>query len=686
MRVGISDPVFRDKDGDLMFTEEMQNPRLFVTTMPGTSFYEALSIDPGAGGGIDMSFRGVDELGKEVMSLLSSPAAEGLSQVDAIRQLVLQQGSGLVGELQELAAIDIVKSLRAAVGQIATTVGFTPSTMRTNVRGTYLQPLADVTRGLEIAANVINSAAFQSAVDGIAWIPIVGWIIKIVVEVLTMVLNIAARVREERISDMSYEMAKRFHLPLISADSDLQREVNQALTRQVLVYARDSEMWKVFMPPYLIAGGSGKRFETVAARDPDSKEYDLGDGKSIQLTEGWYMRGVESTSDPDKMAPLLGAGFQPGGSSLYRVMEFNPEYAGEAPNNTGDYANTARQTAAYMWQTVLKGGPAMFAVNTRETTEHWDNYLHGMMEYGERCILKGFTVSESSVRSNHQYDNCTDMEWVYVDEYRGDKAGEKRHFPGGWGHVHHFSEMLTWLMQQFWGRGPQQNQFPYPTRDTSKDFAVDNYYFHNTVYAHALKNLRDRQYAMIAGYEAFSVFPGTKFIDLERGGEEVEIPMGVYPAFGRPNHWDQQMIDRWEDTIRLVLQNKELYQNLNWREVPEYQWKGQSVRQLLKAKQGAGGGLQIAGAYTKPVPGGPDMFPPPNPPALAGVDDLGIVLAERPGTRRPESGGIMGKMRGAVGGMPTASKAMLAAAAAMGGIVGANELYRQMRRRSKLFT
>ena len=685
MRVGYDSPVFRSQGGELQFTQEMQSPVLFTTTMPGASYFEAMSIDPGAYQTMDMSFAaggggGIGALGQSVLN--------GLEKARSIEEIVQEAASGPIGDLQELASIDIVQSLRAVVGQVATTVGFLPHVMQSDsgVRGTYLEPLQSVVQGLEIANKIISSAYFQQAVDAIAWIPIVGWIIKIVAEVLTLVLQIAQRVRDKRLEKMSFALAQRFHLPLLSADADLKKEYNQQMTRNVLSAVQDYNLQEVFQPPYWIPDGSGKRFETVAARDPEGPEYDLGKHGSIQLTQGWYMRGTSANSGvPSEYVGLpLGAGFMPGGSSLMRMLEFQTEYGGSPPRNIGNYASTARETAAFLWQTTLKPGPAMFAVNTRATEENWTNYLHGMLEYGERCILKGFTVSESSVRDTHRWDDCTDMEWVYEDEYRGDKAGTKRHFPGGWGAVQHFSEMLTYLMQQFWGRGADQKSYPYPTRDTSKDFSPDNYYFHNTVYAHALNNMRSRQMAVVQGYEAFSVFPGQRFEDEINGREEFK-EFGIYPAFGSPGRWDEGLIKRWEDTIRLILQNKELWQNVNWRDVPQYSWKGQSPREILKAKHGVGGGMQIAMPGSRPpVPGGPDMSPPPGPPSLTGGNAPMIMLTENTSVDLGDGDVRFPKFRAAAGAMPTASKAMIAGALAMGAVVGVNELYRLGRRR--LFT
>jgi hypothetical protein len=676
-RASLNSPIFRDAGGELQFTKEMQNPSLFTTTMPGATFFDALQIDPAAVQSMDMSWAGggIDALGASV--------ANGLATAQSLQELIGSQAAGLVGEMQELAAIDVVQAMRAVVGQVATTVGFLPQTLNAHngVRGTYLEPLRNVVVGLEIANKVINSEYFQQAVDAIAWIPIIGWIIKIVAEVLTLVLSIAERVREKRIEKMSYALAQRFHLPLMAADPDLKKAYNQQMTRNVLSYVSDYSLWKVFQPPYLVADGSGKRFETVAARDPDATEYDLGDAGTIQLTQGWYMRGIApGTGATDEIALAGGAGFAPGGSALFRALEFQTEYGGAEPRNIGNYASTAREAAAFLWQTTLKPGPAMFCLNTKLTEENWTNYLHGMLEYGERCILKGFTVSESSVRDTHRWGDCTDLEWVYKDEYKGDKAGTKRHFPGGWGAVSHMGELLNFLMREFWGRGAEQNQYPYPTRDTGKEFSPDNYYFQNTVYAHALRNMDERQRSVVQGYEAFSVFPGTEFFD-DLTGRTVTKSGGIFPAFGSPSTgWNSSLISRWEDTIRLVLGEKSLWQNLDWRDVPQYTWKGQSPREILKAKQGGGGGFMIVGpGGAPPVPGGPDMFPPPSPPSLVGGNRQMVMLSENPNIDL--DGGGFSKVQSAVRGMPTATKAMLAGAAAMGAVVGLNELYRLGRSR-----
>jgi hypothetical protein len=336
---------------------------------------------------------------------------------------------------------------------------------------------------------------------------------------------------------------------------------------------------------------------------------------------------------------------QPGGLDLIRMIEFQTVHGGAIPQSTGRFMITARQMAAQLWQMVLAGGePCLFSVDTHYCTQAWDNYVHGMLEYNEQCVLKGFTVNEAGYP-------CSDQQWCYQESGpcgRRD-VGKKIKWPAS---VNHFAEFNQFLASTFWGRGPEQDRYPYDVRDTNKEWDPDNFHYQNTIYGMALRQLRQQQDSYVGGYEAMLVHPGT-----EKSSTGATIT--PFPSLANDNSLKQ----KWGQTVTRILNDPSLWRNVRWQDVPEYTFWGESPREILRLKWQS----QIKGTITSgvgpPIPGGPEDFPPPTPPALPGqkVHAVRAFLAGEPEPKRTP--------------LPTPSRVMLGGAVAAGAVAGGIHLY-----------
>ena len=594
-----NDPIFysRSKFGN----PELQMPKFtsmnFTSVMPDAAMLSASGVDPGldfvpdAYGGWDE----LDALGDQVIAALGeNPTPEQIRMV-----LLGDNQSQLMNQIATMANFDTVRALRGMVGEVAQTVGFLRPTMAIGVRNVYAEPLKTIVQAIQVLNNVVNSEYFQKAVEGISWIPIVGWIIAIVAEILTIIANIAARVRSGRIGRMNAQLARRVHIPLMSADPDLQKAANEIGVRNILAAVESYELWRVFLPPHRFPNGSSDYVEAVAARDPEvSHDYVDENGDTVKLTQAWYLRG-----------PELGEGMQPGDLDLIRLIEFQTGSGGAMPKTTGRFMVTARQMAAQLWQMVLSGGePSLFSIPTRGVREHWDNYVHAMLEYNERCIQKGFTVSEAGYP-------CSSKHWCFDDTpsfCRRRDVGKQVNWPGS---VNHFYEFNVWLAQTFWGRGPTKEQFPYDVRDRNKEWDPDDFFYENTVYATALKQLREQQWSYVGDYSAMLVHPAQETLP---NGSKV----APFPSLSE----DAQLRSKWAETVTRILSSPALWRNVSWQDVPEYRYGGQSPREILKQKWNS----QITGGLTSappPMPGGAQDFPPPTPPSLPGLQTRLVNVA-----------------------------------------------------------
>jgi len=593
--VTANDPVFWTAGGNAQyqFGDDLSIPGLFRTLLPGATFQEALKADPGLKQGFGVAWPALDELGASIEAQTGS----GPLSDEVIRSLVTSNTDQLFFAMREVAQLDVVRSLRAVVGQVAITIGFARNEMTGNVRNVYREPIQAVASALNFVNQTFESPYFQLAVNGLTLNPMVGWIIRIAVDLLQLAAKIADAVRREKAKKMNMALARRMHVPLISADQDLQNELNEIATQQVLRHVQMHRAWKNFFPPAFIR--SWQDFRAIAARDPESgPTYEDEEGVTSKLSSAWYVLGRVGG----------GSGFIPGSSQLMRMAEFDVRFSGGQVFNTGRFMTTASQTCGYLWQLIQKGGPAMFSLPTLEAAYEWDNYVHGLLEYGERCVEKGFTTSETG-------SACSDKEWDL-------DAKKKKTIPVG---VSHLDELRAFVRKQFWARGPNRDQYPYKAYEMANIGNPDNWYYQNTVYAHALRALRDRQKSVIGGYDAFLVSPAA---ELEVNGKVVTVD-GQSPVF-RAFLNDPELVEKWENTITEILNDETLWRHVNWRDVPEYRYKGQSVRQILKARQPQ---FQLASGPVDPpvVPGGPEDFPPPNPPPLVGGNE-GL-----PSPRDPES-------------------------------------------------
>jgi len=604
--VRFDDPIFYT-DGPVaesQYPQELNSWNSFESLLPGTELAKAMQVDNSLSQSFGAGWPSLEQLGQDIQA-----ATDGNGELAdaAIHAMVTSNTQDFFLAMREVAQYDVVRSMRAVVGQVATTIGFARTVMNRDVRNTYREPLKAVAGTMDMVNQVFSSPYFQQALDGITMIPIVGWIIRVVVDLLKLAVKIADAIRKSNEKKMTTALAQRMHVPLISEDQDLQNSLNQHVMRSTLRRIETFALWENFMPPHRRLEGVSPEVavKAVAARDPESGDTYKVDDVSVDLTTAWYVMGAVGG----------GTGFIPGTSEIMRAVEFKTRLTGNIPTNTGRFLPTPTQACAYLWQTVQKGGPSMFMVPTQEVEAEWSAYVHMLLEYAEACVRKGFTGSETGYP-------CSDREW---------DLQEAKKVKIGFG-VNHLDEFRVFLKRQFWARGAKRESYPHPAYNPNLIAAPDAWYYHNTVYAHALKSLRDRQMAIVGGFDAFLVTP-MKVIEVD--GQERMYDNGSDPIF-RAFHNDPALVDKWETTIREVLDHPTLWKHVNWRDVPEGMYKGTSLRQLLKLRQP---GMQLASQYGPPViPGGPSDFPPPTPPPLVGGDE-GL-----PGVRPlpPSIGGVGG--------------------------------------------
>lgn len=521
--------------------------------------------------------------------------------------------SPLANYMNTLGALNFVTSMRSVVAQVAVSVGYWSDAINT-LEGVYRDDLNSLVSAIDLIEQIVNSEYFQQALDGIAWVPIVGWILKVIGEVVKLGIKINQNVMEERAVSMQTRLARRYRVPLIEPSA----EYTEYQVRGMLRAVRNSRATELFLPRY--PAKSVADWEMVGA----PKDYtEKCDGKDFPLNLVWYMRSKGGYSRYRQ-----GFGLVPGTGELVQLLEFPvaqqqakgviiPEV--EGIRSTGRFVPTARAIAGHTWQNALKENALMFAIDSDYIKARWDETLHAMLQFLIEDIIKGYTMFKSG-RPHDQKADCG----CWMNGYRqGEKYGCRPKRYGkpanlkSWAEYHwwgvgpthlamantHAQSMWNYIMRTFWGRGAQQNEFPLPVHDADQSkFAQwpDNFFFENTVYAAACDNMKARQKAVLLSPAAFYVHP---YKNVRKEGSEDITP---FPALA----YSAEMTELWKQSVKDMLNETStqwLINNVALQDVPI---ESTEVYNALKAKGVKDkkpkfiGGTVSAGPYgaTKPPP------------------------------------------------------------------------------------
>ena len=129
-------------------------------------------------------------------------------------------------QVAQLAMRNVSSALRLAVGRVAITQGFIFEQLPA-LNGLFAEPLETLSRGLDMAREILGSKAFTGALDQLGWIPVAGWIIEVVAGVIDLVVTLVDHVRNKRLEEARRELAQIRTLPIAKwsqgADETLSR-------------------------------------------------------------------------------------------------------------------------------------------------------------------------------------------------------------------------------------------------------------------------------------------------------------------------------------------------------------------------------------------------------------------------------------------------------------------------------
>ena len=159
-----------------------------------------------------------------------------------------------------------------------------------------------LTKGIDLAKEVLGSKAFSQAIDQIGWIPIVGWIIEILASLVELVVKIVANVRDKRDIEARKALAQIGTIPL----AQWSQGADEVLARTMMMRLDDYDAQWIVSPRYPASSAGNFRAKP--------EEVNKGDNRWA----GWLVYtgslGAGSEGSP-------GMGFVPGSRNVHGAME-----------------------------------------------------------------------------------------------------------------------------------------------------------------------------------------------------------------------------------------------------------------------------------------------------------------------------------------------------------------------------
>ncbi|MCH9683896.1 MAG: hypothetical protein K0V04_20860 [Deltaproteobacteria bacterium] len=326
-------------------------------------------------------------------------------------------------QVAQLAMRNVASALRMATGRVAITQGFTTIQIPA-LSGLFRDPLEALYGGLDLAADVLGTEAFSSALDQLGWIPIVGWVLELigsVIELVTQLVTTVGDLREERAREA---LAKVATVPLAQWNQGADEVLARAMASRL---GQHDAQWIV-----------SPRYPAMSAADFEAKPEVINPGE--QRWAGWVVYTGGDLGPGSSGSP--GLGFVPGTRNLHGAMELRTRGARDL-RDLGAFYPTAQMAAAQWWEMVVAGGPAMFSVDAERARGAWADYVRSAVGFCDERI-GGWSTSPTATALGATQHACV-PELYGVGECRKSKRYKQVPIPG----EGHRSAYLDYLFAMF---------------------------------------------------------------------------------------------------------------------------------------------------------------------------------------------------------------------------------------------
>jgi hypothetical protein len=543
------------------------------------------------------------------------------------------------GEMGRRGFSSYVTATRQLLGEMVQSIGILSSQFA-SLSKIYKEPADKAFKIVNIVSGIVESEAFATAIDLIGLVPVVGWIIKIIVDLAKMVTGFVKLALDAR-EDMARSLAAS-QLTLPVSGTEFSPGGDELVAQFVLRAFRYGEVatQTLVRPPYAgshIAEGvyddgnwSATRDETMGLGWVIHPEMALGGGYvpgTGNMTGSLFVSaGVRSAPNSELKGP--------GGGSVRDLGALYPTATGLLNN---------------WWSLLLQPGPMMFTVNPQPLLVEWETYIRNILVLGPD-VLQGWAEAPTGIPFSNKFW-C--VEGMYgAGDCKHSQRGKQLTLPSDWGLTAHASlnahlYKLFFALQKIGDRNKNYNPdlgIGLPLLSNPKFYEAphqgewpepDSIDVSESVPGQALRNLHDRQTAVLQSVDAFYV-----------SGENPE----QFPAFQN----NKSLYNRWAEGITALLQSND-WRRVSFANVPD----GPAKEALRQRATQAGVDPETLNPPCPPnapmshpcrqfpVWAGPSVLgdpPPPPPPPMNDVDVLpGVVVppgrATRPGGKKGRKGG-----------------------------------------------
>lgn len=421
-------------------------------------------------------------------------------------------------QVAQLAMRNVASALRMASGRVAITQGFSGIQIPA-LTDLFRDSLDTLSAGLDLASKVLGTKAFAASLDQLGWIPCVGWVLDVIAGVVELVTSIVRAVGERREAEARKVLANVGTLPL----AQWSQGADEVLTRAMMMRLEDCDAQWIVSPRYPASSASDFLAKPAEVRPGDDRwaAWVVYTGDAAGLGEG-----------------SLGLGFVPGSRNLHGAMELRTRGAADL-RDLGAFYPTARMAAVQWWEMIVAGGPAMFSVDAAAARDAWADYLRAAIGFGDE-VLSGWSTSITATKLGATSHTCV-PELYGVGECR--KAKRNKQVPIV-GHGHR-GAYLDYMFELF---DPRRI-------DPGLGWERDNIDWDDTIPGRALKNLEERQRAVLQSLACMTVD------DSEVDGRPRFRAIGTATSKG-------PLWQRWYGAVKAVFESDD-WRHVRFDDVPE---------------------------------------------------------------------------------------------------------------------
>lgn len=501
-----------------------------------------------------------------------------------------------------------VQGIRNCTRDISITFGYFQSALP--LLETLYEGASDIlARNLETLESVLGAVT-----TGLTAVPVIGWIIKVVYEMVTFITDIVKNTADKRSSKALNALARKASIPMTKWVAGADTFLGQAVQDQLL--AGNTE-WMI-SPRFLANKGSD--FIAVIQRGPNS----VSGTDRDTCTDGYLVYPGKFSSDEESFKDSDGGlGFVPGTQNIHAAMQLPTAYPGKV-TDIGEFSPSTRTLAASVWGEILAvHSGLMFSVNTDRVSDRWANYIRASQEFAHERLKRGW----SGIEGNLVADDITlasiyECTWPCTEHMAGCtrklQSGNIQKIPG----TGHYNAFLSYF----------RTLFDQKRLDRNGGWELDNIDWYDTRPGRALQNLSDRQKAKVDSMSCMYIDDvGDKFSAITRSGT----------GSAKGPHWDL-----WNRNVRAVFESGE-WSNVNYLDVIPDGTVDRAIKDRL-ANMGTTPG-EYFDAKGKAIPRGSGPAPVSakerasvlsNPKAPAPADIVDIRPARKPTGAKKGGGGI----------------------------------------------